>query len=88
MSDLNLSWWEEKVEKVPSKNWLYKIVCFLLFKKRMTYKELYLFYLEINNGNQADEKVKPIKKRCLEEILNVYHFNNKQLPKEMEEYVR
>jgi hypothetical protein len=86
MNEFNLSWWEEKVEKVPSKNWLYKIICFFL-RRKLTYKELYVFYIEINNGNSVEESAKPIKKRCFEEILNVYSFNNNKIPKEMEYYV-
>lgn len=86
MNEFNFSWWEEKVEKVPSKNWLYKTICFFL-RRKLTYKELYVLYIEINNGNSVEESAKPIKKRCFEEILNVYSFNNNKIPKEMEYYV-
>lgn len=86
MKELDFSWWEEKVEKVPSKNWLYKLICFFL-RRKMSYKELFVMYIEINKGNVADDSSKPIKKKCFEEILNVYRYNNNKIPKEIEFYV-
>lgn len=88
MNSVDLSWWEEKVEKTPTKNWLYKIICFLLAGNKLSYRELYVILLEINNGNTTDESSKPIKQKCFERILDIYKFNNNKLPKEMEEYVK
>lgn len=87
MTNLTLDWWNEKVEKVPSKNWLYKLCCLFLAGRKFTYKELYIFYIEVNGGNKAEESAKVIKKRCLEQVLNVYYFNNNKIPEEMEIYV-
>lgn len=82
-----MKWLDDIVIDVPQKKWLYKIICFLNHRK-LTYKELYLIFLEINGGNKSEDSAKPIKEKCLKELLNVYRFNENKIPEEMLEYVR
>lgn len=87
MIDLTFNWWNEFVENVPTKKWLYKIITFLLAGRKLTYRELYIILLEINGGNKVDEKSKLVKKKCFERILEIYKFNKNKLPEEIEYYV-
>lgn len=75
---MNLSWMEEKVKKLPSNNFLYKIICLFTFKKKLTYKELYAMIENINRKRLGD---KESKKFALIRILATYKFNNNVFPK-------
>ena len=46
----NLKWMEEKIEKLPNNNWWYKLICFLLFRRKtkLTFKELYMILENVN----------------------------------------
>lgn len=72
-----LKWTNDKLEKVPYKNWLYKLFCYLTFRKRMTYKEMYLILYEINRETDGEEKAK---KRAFERITEFYEYNNGHRP--------
>ena len=74
---MGLSWMEEKVEKLPSNNFLYKVICFFTFKKKLTYKELYAMLCSINRARLGDEDAK---KFALVRILATYKFNNNVFP--------
>lgn len=70
----NLNWIDEKIIALPKHNWLYKICCFILCKKFLSYKEMYLILQRINNHLDNDEA----KKRAMAEIINIYNFNFNQ----------
>lgn len=74
----NLSWMEEMVEKLPSNNFLYKIICFFTFRKKLTYKELYAMLENVNRKRLGEEESK---KFALIRILATYKFNNNVFPK-------
>lgn len=82
-----MEWFSETVKDVPKKKWLYKTICFFA-RRKLSYKELYLIFLEINGGNKAEESSKPIKEKCLNELVKVYQYNENKIPEEMKEYVR
>jgi hypothetical protein len=69
----NLDWFNTEIMALPKHNWLYKISCFILCKKYLTYKEMYLILQRINNHLDNEES----KKRAMSEIINIYNFNNK-----------
>ena len=75
--DQELEWTNEKLEKVPYKNWLYRLFCLATFRKRMSYKEMYLILVEINRGVDGEEKAK---KRAFERIIEFYEYNNGNRP--------
>jgi hypothetical protein len=87
MSDLKLEWFDEKVESVPVKKFLYKIICFLSGNRKLTYRELYVLLLEINGGNRLGDNQNTIKQKCIERIVEIYYFNNNKIPNDMEKYV-
>lgn len=69
----NLNWLDLKIKALPRHNWLYKFSCFILCKKNLSYKEMYLILQRLNkhlDENQA-------KKRAMAEIINIYNFNQK-----------
>lgn len=73
----NLEWTNEKIEKVPHKNWLYRLFCLLTFRKRMSYKEMYLFLSELNRKTDGEEKAK---KTAFKRIIDFYEYNNGNRP--------
>ena len=75
--DQNLEWTNETLDKVPYKNWLYKVFCLFTFRKRMTYKEMYLVLSEINRKAIGEEKAK---KKAFQRIIEFYEYNNGNRP--------
>ena len=73
----NILWTNEKVEKLPAGNWLYKLACFLLGKKRLTYQELYLISFGMKKKKITEDKAKDI---SINAIIRIYEYNNGKLP--------
>ena len=74
----DLSWMEGTVESVPSMNWLYRICCILLFRKRMTYNELFMLLYGINKRALGEQDAKIL---AMNQVLKTYkHLNNNKLP--------
>jgi hypothetical protein len=75
-------WLKETVPFLKNGNWLYKIICFLMGKrkKKLTYEEIYLLLYGLNRNKKNDEG--ETKKKSMHKILELYkyHHNNK-LPK-------
>lgn len=82
MADENLKWMEEKIEKLPYNNChgLYRLLCFCLFKRRMSYKEFYALLVKLNRKRIGEEGAK---KFALISTLATYKFNNNFYPKEL-----
>lgn len=72
-----MKWLDEKIEKLPKNNGIYKFMCMFLGKKRLSYKEMYLLVMNLNK-NKLDED--EAKKAALYEIVNLYKFNNNTYP--------
>ena len=84
MRDEELEWMKEKVPSVPHSNWLYKLCCFLLFKRKakLNYYELFMILYGINKkGLGIDEA----KRFAMAQILKIYKFHNNKLPNHMKE---
>lgn len=82
--DFDSAWLDEKIPYLKDGDKLYRIVCFCLGKrkKKMSYKEMYLFLYGLNKGKLGE---KPAKEKALFRILEIYkshHDNN--LPKGIE----
>lgn len=71
------SWMSEKIKAVPKRQWLYKFMCRFLFKKGLTYKEMYAILSNLNRKAIGEEETK---KHAMTEILRIYEFNNNKLP--------
>jgi len=71
-------WFDEKIEYIKNDRFLYKVICFILGgpRKRLTYKELYLFLFSLNKRRigERNAKIKAIDK--IIEIYKSHHDNN------------
>lgn len=67
-----LNWLDEKINSLPKNNWLYKLVCIFLCKKKLSYKEMYLILQRLNKHLGEEEA----KRMSMLEIINIYNFNN------------
>lgn len=80
-NQLNLQWLNEKVTKIDRHNFFYNFVCFFLFRfrRKLTYKELYLIYYGIHRNKIGEKNAK---KKSLQTILKIYKENNGNYPNE------
>ena len=74
-----MEWLNEKVESLPNGNKLYKIICFLLGKrkKKMNYKEIYLIVQRLNEKRLGKEKSKRV---AMNRIIQIYEFQHGHKP--------
>lgn len=70
----NINWFDDKIASIPKNNWLYKMACIFLCKKKLSYKEMYLILQRLNKHLGENES----KKIAMTEIINIYNFNNKR----------
>jgi len=70
---------EETVERVIEANWLYRLACFLVGrrKKKMTYKELYMTLRTINENSMPP---KDADRKSFKKVIEIYKYNNGVLP--------
>lgn len=81
-------WFDETVEQVPYNNGLYKLICFFTFKRKrkLSYKELYLFLLGLNRDRKVfKERQEELKNIVLNRIFEIYKFNNGVYPNDIAE---
>lgn len=76
-----IAWTKELVEDVPSKRWLYRVSCFLLGKKRLTYQEMFMLIYGINKKNLGEKMSKEV---ATQKIIGIYEYNNNKLPEGIE----
>lgn len=71
-------WLNETIPCLKDGNWLYKIVCFCLGrrKKKLSYKEMYMLLYGLNRNKIGNGKAK---EEALKRILVIYksHHNNR-----------
>lgn len=68
-----MDWFEERVPNVGKHNWIYNIVCFLLFsrRKKLSYKQIYLLIYELNKKNLGEKEAKEL---ALIRVLDIYKY--------------
>ena len=71
-----ISWIDEDVAEIPYPGWVYRIMCFLFRKKKMTYKDLFLLIYGLNKKRGE----KQAKEHATNVIINIYKMNNNKLP--------
>lgn len=76
-----IEWMDETVEKIPSSNKLYRMMCFMVFRRRLTYKELYALIVKLNKKKLGEEEARKV---ALVRVFAAYKYNNNYFPK----YVR
>jgi len=74
------SWMRETIPYLPNGNWIYRVVCFFLGKrkKKLSYQEMYLLLKELNKNKFSDEVCK---QKVMEKIIDIYkYFHNNKIP--------
>ena len=76
-----IAWTRDDINDVPSYKWIYKVACFLIGKKKMTYQEMFLLFYGLNKKNIGEEQAK---KYAIERIIALYEYNNGKTPEGIE----
>lgn len=78
-----MEWFDEKVENIKGDKFIYKTICFLLGgpKKRLSYKQLYLFLYGLNKRKLGEDDAKKFAISRIVDIYASHHDNN--YPKEL-----
>lgn len=77
-----IEWLNETIPHVQHANWLYRIICFLMGrrKRKLTYYEMFLILYGINRGKIFTEY--EAKKLSMLKTIAIYKYNhNNKLPK-------
>jgi len=77
----DIEWTFDEIEKVPTKQWLYRVICFVLRKKRLTYQEMFLVLYGIFFKKFGEKRSKEL---AVERLIAIYEFNNGVLPEGIE----
>ena len=75
----DVSWMDEKIERFPNKNGFYRLLCLMLFKRRMTYSNMYVFSYALNKHRFKDNETN-LKERILKDLALIYYYNTKKIP--------
>jgi hypothetical protein len=82
MSENKDAWMNEQIPRLISGNWMYKLMCWFLFKKKLTYKEYYVLVYSLHRG-KLGEKV--AKENAMKHTVRLYKFHhNNKMPNELE----
>ena len=77
--NLDISWMDEPIEKVPGWQGKYKLLCAILFKKKLTYSNMYALTYGLNKLKFKNNE-RALKERILKDIITLYYYNNNKLP--------
>lgn len=72
-------WLDEKIERMPGGQKRYRFLCLLLFKRRMTYADMYVYTYGIYQDAFKDNELK-LKEKILRELAYIYYYNNNKMP--------
>lgn len=75
-----LEWLKEKIPYLPNGNWLYKLMCFILFRirRKFTYGDYYVFLVAFHTNRLGEKKAR---EKALHTIMSLYaHFHNNEYP--------
>ena len=78
-SDLNVTWMDETIERIPGNQGTYRLMCLLLFKRRMTYANMYVFTYALHKNKYKDNEL-VLKEKIIRDLAQIYYFNNQKLP--------
>lgn len=74
---MELNWLDEKIDNINEGNWLYRLICLFLFRKKMTYKQMFLILYGLNKGKFGEKKAKQL---ALARIIDIYKEKHGELP--------
>lgn len=77
--EYNGEWLDETIERLPGGQKRYRLMCFLLFKRRMTYANMYALTYNIYKDQFKDNEEK-LKVKILKELAYIYYYNKNKLP--------
>ena len=77
----DIAWTKEEIDDVPSKRWIYKVACFMLGKKKLTYQEMFMLLYGMNKKTMGEKKAKEF---AMMRIIGIYEYNNNELPEGVE----
>lgn len=78
-----MEWLNETITHFKKGNWLYRVICFFMFKKKLTYKEYYLLVSYLNKDSMGEEEAK---RKALIRVLKLYKdLHNGELPEGVED---
>jgi hypothetical protein len=72
-------WLDETIERFPGGQKRYRLMCLLLFKRRMTYGNLYVLTYGLYKDKFKDNEEK-LKSKILKDLAYIYYYNNNRLP--------
>lgn len=75
----DVKWMDEKIENFPGKKGYYRLMCFLLGKKKLTYSDLYVITYSIHKNKFKDNELS-LKEKIIKDLAMIYYYNNKKLP--------
>ena len=79
-NSFNVDWLNDEVEKIPNGGQgFYRLLCTLMFKKRLTYRNLYMFAYALNKHKFKENEVR-MKQLIIEELAKIYYYNTGNLP--------
>lgn len=79
INEFDLDWMNEYIEKVPCSQGLYKLLCIILLKRRMTYSNMYMLTYALQKDKYKDDEML-LKEKILKELATIYYYNNKKFP--------
>lgn len=78
-NEFNVAWMDETIERVPGNQGRYRLLCLLLFKRRMTYANMYVFTYALHRRKFKDNEL-ILKEKILKDLAGIYYYNNNKLP--------
>lgn len=78
-NNLDVSWMNDTIEKYPGKKWFYKLMCWMLFKKKLTYSNLYVLSYAFSKNKYVENEIE-LKEKILKDLALIYYYNNNKLP--------
>lgn len=78
-NNINVEWMDETIEQVPGNQGKYRLMCLLLFKRRMTYANMYILTYALHKRKFKNNETL-LKEKIVKDLAAIYYFNNKRLP--------
>lgn len=75
-----IAWMKEEVNFLPFPDWIYRMACFILRKKELTYQEVFMIIYGMNR-HLGEQKAKEY---ALQKTIWIYEVNNNKLPEGIE----
>jgi hypothetical protein len=76
----DIAWTKEEVGFLPLPDWIYRVACFILHKKKLTYQEVFMLIYGMNK-HLGEKKAKEY---AMQKIIWIYEINNNKLPEGIE----